>query len=122
MEDFEAKQAKVEEEKSAHSDGIIDILHKALEEGERNGADRSSIIVLVLAAADGSHKVTQSDVGTITLLLEGTRLDAKELHNQFKWLMKSMMWPLYEQAGVVQPQQDAAEQSTQEQSQQASDE
>jgi hypothetical protein len=32
------------------------------------------------------------------------------------------MWPLYEQAGVVQPQQDAAEQSTQEQSQQASDE
>jgi hypothetical protein len=72
-------------------------------------------------AADGSHKVTRSNVSPITLPLEGASLNAQELHNQFKWLMENMMYPLYKQTGVVQSQQDAVEQSTQKQPQQASD-
>jgi hypothetical protein len=64
-------------------------------------------------AADGSYKVTQSDVSPISLPL-GAESDAKKLHEQFKWLMENMMCPLYEQAGVLPSQKDAAAQPTQE--------
>jgi hypothetical protein len=69
-------------------------------------------------AEDGSHKVTRSNVSPITLPLEGASLNAQELHNQFKWLMENMMWPLHEQTGAEQSQQGSAEQPAQGQSQQ----